>query len=105
LVKREPDDNMRVDKNQLSSAQSSPEMAGATTSPLTAPLPPKIVDVVGALVSRDKLRYGFTIFRDHNGLALSLNFIHDRQTISFKKNCSHFLHPECSLIMVIIPLL
>src|ERR1700739_2945312 len=34
------------------------------------------------------------MFRDHNGLALSLNFIHDRKTMDLKRACSHFLHPK-----------
>jgi hypothetical protein len=40
------------------------------------------------LVSGYKLRDGFATFRDHNGLAFSLNFIHDRHTISLKGTCS-----------------
>src|SRR5712692_2845499 len=54
----------------------------------------KIVDVVCAFLDRDKLHYWFAMFCDHHGLALSLNFIHDRKTMDLKRTCSHFLHWE-----------
>ena len=41
LVKRQPDDNMRVEENHLSSPLSLSEIAGETISPTMVPFPTK----------------------------------------------------------------
>ena len=55
-VKRQPDDNMRVDQNHLSSPHSLRPSEGETTSPVMCTLADeKVVDVVGVAVGGDQL--------------------------------------------------
>jgi hypothetical protein len=95
LVKGQPDDNMR---DPGESFELAPVLArnrrGNDIARNGALASEKIVNIVLFFIGRDKLRYRLAMFRDQNGLSLSLNFIHHGKTMILKEPAAIFFIPK-----------
>jgi hypothetical protein len=62
----------------------------------------EIIDLVRFGIHRDQLRDWLAALRDYDGFVLSLDLVHDRETVCFEGACWHLLHRNPVTTMVII---
>src|SRR5205807_7788393 len=52
----------------------------------------KTENLVGVSIDGHKLRHRLAMFRDHHGLALGLDLVHDGETVGFECSCGNCFH-------------